>query len=114
MKSSRRDFSNDVGKHRSILKNNQNTYYPRFGFTPKTGIAFPKQVFSFYCDVKVFCLLQLSIVFYIGQILFRLLFSDVWDFFIFIFILFFSRQLSIVFDIGRTSFRLILVMSEIL
>jgi len=33
MKSSRRDLSNDVGLG-SILKNNQNSYDPRFSFTP--------------------------------------------------------------------------------
>jgi len=48
MESSRRDLLNDVAGHRSILKNDQNTYYPRFSFTPKTGIAFPKRVFCFY------------------------------------------------------------------
>jgi len=30
---------------RTILKNNQSTYHPRFGFTPKTGVAFPKTWF---------------------------------------------------------------------
>jgi len=38
MESSRRDLSNDVAEHGPILKNNQNTYHSRFGFTPKTGI----------------------------------------------------------------------------
>jgi len=42
MESFRRDHFNDVAEHRSILKNNQNTYYPRFSFTPKTVIASPK------------------------------------------------------------------------
>jgi len=42
MESSRRDLSKDMAEHRPILKNNQYTYHPRFGFTPKTGIAFPK------------------------------------------------------------------------
>jgi len=32
----------DAAEHRSTLKNNQNTCYPRFSFTPKTGKAFPK------------------------------------------------------------------------
>jgi len=41
MESSRRDLLNDVAEHKSILKDNQNTYYPRFSFTPKTDIAFP-------------------------------------------------------------------------
>jgi len=42
MESSRRDLFNDVAERRSISKNNQNTYYPRFSVTPKTDIAFPK------------------------------------------------------------------------
>jgi len=42
MESSRRDFLNDMAEHRPILKNNQNTYHTRFGFTPKTGIEFLK------------------------------------------------------------------------
>ena len=36
-------------EHRPILKNNQNTYHLRFGFTPLTDIAFPKTGFWFYC-----------------------------------------------------------------
>jgi len=47
MESSRRDLLNDMAKHTSTLKNNQHTYYPRFSFTPKTGIAFPKAAFDF-------------------------------------------------------------------
>jgi len=46
MESSRRDLSNDMAEHRSILKKYQNTYYPRFGVTP---MAFPKTGFYFYC-----------------------------------------------------------------
>jgi len=42
MESFRRDLWNDVAEHRSILKNNQNTYYLRLSPTPKIGIAFPK------------------------------------------------------------------------
>jgi len=42
MKSSHRDLSNDVTELWSILKNNQNTFYPRFGFTLKTGIELPE------------------------------------------------------------------------
>ena len=42
MESSRRDLSNDMAEHWPTSKNNQNTHHPRFGFTPKTGIAFPK------------------------------------------------------------------------
>jgi len=49
MESSRRDLLNDMAEHKSILKNNQNTYHPRFDFTPKIGIAFPKTGFCFYC-----------------------------------------------------------------
>jgi len=41
MESSRRDLLNDVAELRYILKNNQITYYLRFGFTPKTSTAFP-------------------------------------------------------------------------
>jgi len=37
MESSRRDLLNDMAEHRPILKDNQNMYDPRFGFTPKTG-----------------------------------------------------------------------------
>jgi len=47
-KKSRRKLSIDVPEHRSILKNNQNTYYSRFSFTPKTGKQLRlKQVFVF-------------------------------------------------------------------
>jgi len=35
--SSRRDLLNDMPEHPPIFKNNQNTLYPRFIFTPKTG-----------------------------------------------------------------------------
>ena len=42
MESSLRDLSNDMAEHRPVLKNNQNTYYHRFSFTPKTGVAFPQ------------------------------------------------------------------------
>ena len=42
MKSSHRDLYNDVPEHKTILKNNENTYYPRFSCTPKTGIGLPK------------------------------------------------------------------------
>ena len=31
-----------MAEHGSILKNDQNTSYPRFIFTPKTGVAFPE------------------------------------------------------------------------
>jgi len=37
-----------MAEHRPFFKNNQTTYYPRFSFTPKTGIAFPTMtVFNF-------------------------------------------------------------------
>jgi len=49
MESSRRDLLNDMAEHESILKNNQNTCHPRFGFTSKTSIAFPKTGCCFYC-----------------------------------------------------------------
>jgi len=42
MERSRQGLSNDMAEHMSSLKNNQNTYYPRFSFTPKTGMTFPK------------------------------------------------------------------------
>jgi len=42
MESSRQDLSNDMAERRPTLKNNQNALHPRFDFTPKTGIAFPK------------------------------------------------------------------------
>jgi len=42
MESSRRDHLYNVAVQRAILKYNQNTYYPRFSFKLKTGIAFPK------------------------------------------------------------------------
>ena len=40
-KRSRRELPIDVAEPRSVLKNYQNTQYPRFSFTPKTGKAFP-------------------------------------------------------------------------
>jgi len=44
MESSRRDLLNNMAEHRLILKNNQNTYQPRFDSTPKTGIiVIPKK-----------------------------------------------------------------------
>jgi len=42
MESSRRDLFNDVTEHRSILKTDQNTYYPRLSSTPTTGMELPK------------------------------------------------------------------------
>jgi len=41
------DLLNDMAERRPILQNNQNTDHPRFGFMPKTGIAFPKTGFCF-------------------------------------------------------------------
>jgi len=52
MESSRRDLSIDMAEHRPILKNNQNMYNRRFGFTLKAGMAFPKTGFCFYCVSK--------------------------------------------------------------
>jgi len=49
MESSRRDLLNNVAEHRSILKNNQTTYYPRLSFTPKSLNSL-KQMFCFHCD----------------------------------------------------------------
>jgi len=42
MESSRRDLPNDMAEHRSILKNNQNTFLTRFGFTTKPCIELPE------------------------------------------------------------------------
>jgi len=47
MESSRRDLLNDIDEQRPILINNQNTYHPLYGLTPKTGLAFPKMGFVF-------------------------------------------------------------------
>ena len=38
---------NDAAEHRPILKNNQTTYHPPFGFVPETGKEFPKTGFVF-------------------------------------------------------------------
>jgi len=38
----RRELSIDVAEHWSMLKNYQNTHYPRFSFIPKTSRVFPK------------------------------------------------------------------------
>jgi len=38
----------------SMLKKYQNTFYPRFSSIPKTGIAFPKTGFCFYCDFSCY------------------------------------------------------------
>jgi len=51
MESSRQDLLNDMAVHRPILKNEQNTYHSCFGFSPKTGIAFPKTDFFFIFTV---------------------------------------------------------------
>ena len=41
-------------EHTSIVKNNQNTYYPRFSFTPKTGTQLPETgVVYLLCDCLV-------------------------------------------------------------
>jgi len=47
MDSSRRDLLNDRAEYRSIFKNDQNTYYTRFSFTPITGIELPETGVSF-------------------------------------------------------------------
>ena len=54
-KRSRRELSIDVAEHRSMLETYQNTLYPRFSFTPKTGKAFPKTG-----DLFLLCKLELS------------------------------------------------------
>jgi len=48
MESSHWDLLNGMAEHRPILKNNQNTYHPRFGFTPKTRMALTG--FRFYFE----------------------------------------------------------------
>ena len=48
MENSRRTLFNDMIEHMPTLKINQNPYYPRFAFTPKTGMAFPERGFRFY------------------------------------------------------------------
>jgi len=45
MESSRRELLNYMAEHKSILKNDQNTYGLRFIFTPKNNI----KVVSFVC-----------------------------------------------------------------
>jgi len=56
MESSRRDLLNDVAEHRSILKNKRNSYYPRFSFTPKTGVAFAETgVLFLVCTDSYIC-----------------------------------------------------------
>ena len=45
IESSRRDLLTDVAEHGPIFQNNPNTFNPRFGFTPKTGM--PKRGFVF-------------------------------------------------------------------
>jgi len=51
MESSRRDLLKYMAEQRLILKNNQITYHPRFGFSPKTGIPLPnKWGLCFYCE----------------------------------------------------------------
>jgi len=51
LESSYRDL-NDMAENRPILKNNQNTYHPQFGFTSKTGMAFPKTDLWLNCDER--------------------------------------------------------------
>jgi len=47
METSRWNLSNDMAEHRSILKNNQNTYYPILVLAPKTGLISLKKSVSF-------------------------------------------------------------------
>ena len=42
IESSDGDLLNDMTEHKPILKNNQNTYQPRFGLTPKNRYTIPK------------------------------------------------------------------------
>jgi len=55
MESSRRDLLNDVAEYKPILKNNRTTCRLRFGFTPKTGITFPK---TGICVMSLACFAQ--------------------------------------------------------
>jgi len=48
MDSSLRNVLNDMAEHMPILKNNQNMYHFRFGFTHKIDIAFPKMGVLFW------------------------------------------------------------------
>jgi len=49
MECSRREVLNYMAEHEPILKNNQNKFYPRLGFTQKL-VAFPKmEQVLFYC-----------------------------------------------------------------
>jgi len=50
MESSPRDLLTKEAEHRATFKNNLNTYYSRFIFTPKTGKNSPKYLFRFYCE----------------------------------------------------------------
>jgi len=45
--SSRRALLNDVAEHKSTLKNNRNTHYPGFNFTPKTGVELSEMAVLF-------------------------------------------------------------------
>jgi len=54
MESFRRDLSNDMAEHKPILKNSQNTFYPRFSFTPITDIALPKTGVLFLLCLQIF------------------------------------------------------------
>jgi len=49
MEISRRDLLNDMAEYRPNLNNKQNTYYPRFTFSPKTGKELPKTGVSSLC-----------------------------------------------------------------
>ena len=60
MESSSRNLLNDMAEHRHILKNRQNTYYSRFNFSPKTGIAFPTGVLFLLCTDTKFAKMKVS------------------------------------------------------
>jgi len=69
MVSSRRDILNGMAEHRPIMKYNQNTSPPRFGFTPKTGISFPETGFYIYFERwKSYDILQVSELLSISQL----------------------------------------------
>jgi len=81
MESSRRDIFNDIAGHRSILKNNQNTYYPvlvshqnRLGL-PKTGVPVlaARQRCSLFCPSLQVCVALISVTWAASLAVFALL-----------------------------------------
>jgi len=54
MESSRRDLLNDMAEHRPTLKNNQNTYHPRFSLSRKLSKIRSGGASSRGCSVRVY------------------------------------------------------------